>query len=141
MFETKVLEAVLKDALREIYEDDESEVLVIHDPMSPRYKRAERRRYAICYGQPIGWKLIKSENESAVYGYSNFVGQRPGNDYGEYSYAEITFVKFEDLPEPIAVDATIYAYYDGNDDSRIRAKTLDDAKEQERIVFSAMTQF
>jgi hypothetical protein len=115
--------------LKKLYVNDKSAVLVEHHPMSKRYRRAERRFLRIISeGKPIAKSARQNINEDMKIESLNLVvWVEPDLDldeeFGHYVVFDLFFHKQNDS----LFSATLFCYYDGQDNSSIKLKTKEDA--------------
>lgn len=115
--------------LKILYGNDKSAVGVDHHPMSKRYRRAERRFLRIiAEGKPIAKSArqsIKGNMEIESLNLVVWVEPDSGLDeeFGHYVVFDLFFHKQNNS----LFSATLFCYYDGQDNSSIKLKTKEDA--------------
>lgn len=109
-----------QEDLKAAYNDLKS-VSVIHNPMTPRYRRAERRLTQLCNDSKyVGHKFLESSEEVCERTYEEFVVdiyevvfflKSESEECGEYFVCRMLYEGDE------IIEVELFCYYDGDDES------------------------
>ena len=117
--------------LKDLYETNKSVVLVEHNPMSQRYRRAERRLFRlVSAGKPIAcgsWQKVTVVSDKKVNFINLVIWLEPDEQFDEEYGHYVVFDLFFSSDNETLLSATLFCYYDGQDNSSTKLKNEHDA--------------